>query len=652
MSNHSHRSWQLPFGSQPALELRADATSVAIVPVGADETPHLEAIGRGADRLDLRIDRVGDRVNVAIEPFRQFTWWGGWDTRLVLHVPPTVSARVETSAGSIDVRQLDGCDLELKASAGRIELNNVRGRLKLAADAGSIRGHDVAGRIWAETQAGSIRLEVTGLEPGEHRVRASMGQVRVDIAQGLEVKVESRASMGSSRVSYPSHPNASAVLQLSTEMGAIRVGEGMPAAARSARDDGGPTNGHPDVPGGVPPVPPVPPRAAGWPWAPTPPPGAPPGPARRRPPRPPAGNRPPPLPPLTLPRAPRRAARRPPRRPLARPRHLARWPAQRRLGKALRTMRRRPNERRRTIRPGLLAASRLLPALPPPLALRPPAPPPPSPGRLRRQRAAPPARPAQGRRPRSRLAPPPRCPAQRRPKRPDPLPRHPRPHPLHRRPAPARRRPGQLRRQQPTRPRRRLRARPARNRTVPQARRPPSTAAASRTAQRHPPGRHLRRHRAPSPARLRPPVIRPNGRRRPVPSPAQLYPEMPRPGPRLPATPTTDRLSPLVLLRRPRLRPLRRQSTRRRRCPRLGWGRPRPGQPHRIRGRRRRRPGRELPPRGRPALRPKALRRLAGASRQGSRAGRRRRPRRRPRRPPFLGRGLRRNRAPGRRMST
>src|SRR5262249_60283398 len=140
-----------------------------------------------------------------------FAWVGGWVTRLVLHVPTTVSARVETSAGSIDVRHLDGCDLNLKASAGRIDLTNVRGRLKLAADAGSIRGHDVAGRIWAETQAGSIRLEITGLEPGEHRVRASMGQVRVELAQGLEVRVESRASMGSSRVSYPSHPNASAV---------------------------------------------------------------------------------------------------------------------------------------------------------------------------------------------------------------------------------------------------------------------------------------------------------------------------------------------------------------------------------------------------------------------------------------------------------
>jgi hypothetical protein len=284
MSSHSHRSWQLPFGSQPALELRADATSVAIVPVSGDEAPHLEAIGRGADRLDLRIDRVGDRVNVAIEPFRQFTWWGGWDTRLVVHVPPAVSARVETSAGSIDVRHLDGCDLDLKASAGRIDLDSVRGRLKLAADAGSIRGHDLAGRIWAETQAGSIRLEITGLEPGEHRVRASMGQVRVDLAQGLEVKVESRASMGSSRVSYPSYPNASAVLQLSTEMGAIRVGEGSSAVARSARHDAGHANGR-HAPGGVPPVPP---RPGGWPWAP--PPGSPPSspPAGWQPPTPPA----------------------------------------------------------------------------------------------------------------------------------------------------------------------------------------------------------------------------------------------------------------------------------------------------------------------------------------------------------------------------
>jgi hypothetical protein len=265
MSYDTHRSWLLPFADTPTLELKADASAVTLVPVAPGEQPRVEAHGRGADRLDLRVERQGDTVRVEIEPFRHFTWWGGWDTRFVVHVPATIRAKVETSAGSIDARSLDGCDLDVKANAGRVSLDRVRGRLRLAADAGSITGRELAGRVWADTQAGSIRLELVGLDPGEHRVHASMGSIRVELARGLEVKVDSRASMGSSRVRYPIYPNAAAVLQLETEMGSIRVFEGSdrassewttPAANVDVRTD------VPDPPTAPPPPSPPPPPPA------------------------------------------------------------------------------------------------------------------------------------------------------------------------------------------------------------------------------------------------------------------------------------------------------------------------------------------------------------------------------------------------------
>jgi len=241
-----HRVWPLPFGDRPSLDLRTDLGSLVVVPVKAGEEPRIEAVGRGADQLELRIERVQEQeqetVRVEVEPFRQFTWWGGWDTRLLAHVPPALVARIETGAGSIAIRGLDGATLAVRTNAGRIELTEVRGRLRLSADAGSIAAHAIAGALDAEAQAGSIRLEIAGLDPGEHRVRAGMGAIRVELAQGLDVRVETRTAMGSARNSYPAHPNAAAVLSLATDMGSIRVSEGT-----TARWPGGATPAPPPV---------------------------------------------------------------------------------------------------------------------------------------------------------------------------------------------------------------------------------------------------------------------------------------------------------------------------------------------------------------------------------------------------------------------
>ena len=231
--DHNRRSWPLPFADEPRLELKADASSVILVPVEPGQPPRIDAFGRGAQRLDLRVDRITDTVRVQVEPFRQFTWWGGGDFRLVVRVPHTIRARVETTAGSIDAESLDGCQLDLRANAGRINLDRVRGRLRLSADAGSITGRGLAGSLEADTQAGSIRLELVGLDPGEHRVHASMGSIRLELARGLAVRVESRTSMGSSRINYPAYPQAPALLRLDTDLGSIRVSEAHATAVQA-----------------------------------------------------------------------------------------------------------------------------------------------------------------------------------------------------------------------------------------------------------------------------------------------------------------------------------------------------------------------------------------------------------------------------------
>jgi hypothetical protein len=226
--------WELAFDQPPVLELQAEYGSLLLVPVEAGQTPRLELSRGSSDSVEVQVDKVEEVVRVSLSPRTSLNWFGGgWDCRAVLYVPRDVRAAVQTNAGSVKVRGLDGCELGIKANAGKIDLVDVYGLMHLSADAGSITGRGLGGFFDVQTQAGSVRLEILDLQPGEHRVRASMGSVRLELARGIDVCIETHTSFGSVRNQYPVRADASRRLVLSTEMGSVRVDEG--SSTRPAR---------------------------------------------------------------------------------------------------------------------------------------------------------------------------------------------------------------------------------------------------------------------------------------------------------------------------------------------------------------------------------------------------------------------------------
>jgi hypothetical protein len=232
---HNGTTWELPFSEVAELELQTDFGQIELVPVEPGTPPRLELSRGAAERVNVHIDTHGQTVRVRLEPDHTFHLFGGWESRAIVYVPRNVRAHVQTNAGSVRVRDLEGCELGIKANAGKIELVRVHGVLHLGADAGSITGQDVGGFLNFETQAGSVRLEVSELQPGEHRVRATMGSVRLELARGLDVCIETRTSLGSIRSSYPSHQAAATRLVLSTDMGSLRIEESPSLVARPSR---------------------------------------------------------------------------------------------------------------------------------------------------------------------------------------------------------------------------------------------------------------------------------------------------------------------------------------------------------------------------------------------------------------------------------
>jgi DUF4097 and DUF4098 domain-containing protein YvlB len=233
MSNHT--IWELPLGEPPELEVQAEFGTLALVPVEAGQAARVELSDSSAEHVVVHVEKHNAVVRVAFEAMHGFRWLGGWECRATLYVPGNVRAHVQTNAGSVSVRDLESCELGIKANAGKIDLVNVHGLLHLSADAGSVTGRDVGGFLDVETQAGSVRLEVSELQPGEHRIRATMGSVRLELARGLDICIETRASLGSVRNTFPSRPGAAAKLVLTTDMGSVRVEESAGLQARAAR---------------------------------------------------------------------------------------------------------------------------------------------------------------------------------------------------------------------------------------------------------------------------------------------------------------------------------------------------------------------------------------------------------------------------------
>lgn len=233
-------TWELPFGSPAVLELQSEWGSLTLLPVESDRRTRVELLGASAENVEVHVEKVGDVVRVALDPHRSFNWFGGWECRAVVYVPRDVRASVQTNAGSVSVRDLAGCELGVKANAGKIDLVNVYGLIHLAADAGSVTGRALGGFFDVETQAGSVRLEIVDMQPGEHRIRATMGSVRVELARGMDVCVETRTSLGSVRNQYPTRAAAPARLLVSTEMGSIRVEETTTEPPRWQRPQPGP----------------------------------------------------------------------------------------------------------------------------------------------------------------------------------------------------------------------------------------------------------------------------------------------------------------------------------------------------------------------------------------------------------------------------
>src|SRR4051794_11615633 len=108
--------WELPFSDRAQLELGTDWGGLSFVRVEPGQAPRLELTHGSAEQGSVRVEKVDDVVRVSIDRHGALNWFGAWDFRATVYVPSDVRAAVQTNAGSVSVRNLDGCELDIRAT--------------------------------------------------------------------------------------------------------------------------------------------------------------------------------------------------------------------------------------------------------------------------------------------------------------------------------------------------------------------------------------------------------------------------------------------------------------------------------------------------------------------------------------------------------
>ncbi|MCS7002708.1 MAG: hypothetical protein NZ518_07665 [Dehalococcoidia bacterium] len=218
--------WSLPFGERAELDFKTNTGAVSVLPVPPGEAPRLELRGSNLSEAQVLVRQEGRVTRVTVEQQGGlFRWLNPRDYLITLLVPPTITARISSDAGSIDARDLGPCDVSFVATAGRIGLRNLRGRIHAQTIVGQIVGEALAGSLSVTSNVGEVRLGVVGLDPGQHEVRTNTGAVTIELAPRLDARVETTTSIGSVKNYYAGRSDAAAVLRVQSDVGAIVVRE-------------------------------------------------------------------------------------------------------------------------------------------------------------------------------------------------------------------------------------------------------------------------------------------------------------------------------------------------------------------------------------------------------------------------------------------
>lgn len=189
-----------------------------------------EELEKRLENYDLRVSVSGGTVTAtAKSKKRNMGWKEGLSISFKIYVPSTVSTRLRTSGGNIDLSNLKG-DQDFSTSGGNLELSGLKGKVTGVTSGGNIRitnsDNNInlttsGGNITANTCTGDIKLRTSGGNldlrqlNGTIDATTSGGDVRGELVKG---ELEAHTSGGNVKME-----ELSCSLEASTSGGNISV---------------------------------------------------------------------------------------------------------------------------------------------------------------------------------------------------------------------------------------------------------------------------------------------------------------------------------------------------------------------------------------------------------------------------------------------
>jgi hypothetical protein len=162
-------------------------------------------------------------------------------TRIVVHVPPSLSVQVRahsgdvsaaalsgsvqlrTSSGDVSAEELSG-GAALRTSSGDVDASGLSGTVSLQSSSGDVAGHDMRSRtVTALTNSGDLSLEFEAT-PVHVEATGHAGDVHVIVPPGgPPYGVDAETAVGSRDVTVATASTADRTMRLRTDSGDIRV---------------------------------------------------------------------------------------------------------------------------------------------------------------------------------------------------------------------------------------------------------------------------------------------------------------------------------------------------------------------------------------------------------------------------------------------
>lgn len=153
----------------------------------------------------VAIERAGNKTTIKVQPSQSKpSAFVTYDVRVTLPQGVSAELSLQTSVGSVKLRDIFVSEAEIEATTGRVAIGNVKANsLNAKTTTGTIEAVVDAKRARISTTTGKIELSIAGMFSGEYTLTATTGKISISVPEkmGVGVQLEAVSTLGD--VDYP-----------------------------------------------------------------------------------------------------------------------------------------------------------------------------------------------------------------------------------------------------------------------------------------------------------------------------------------------------------------------------------------------------------------------------------------------------------------